>query len=53
MLGTISRWKNELLGPDEAAKAAHTYHEQLAARAFRALPGAAACRRGASISTTS
>ncbi len=35
MLGTISRWKNELLGPDEAAKAAHTYHEQLAARAFR------------------
>ena len=35
MLGTISRWKNELLSPEEAAKAAHTYHEQLAARAFR------------------
>ena len=30
----ISRWKNELLGPDEAAKAAHGYHEQLAARAY-------------------
>ena len=45
MLGTISRWKNELLGPDEAAKAAHTYQEQLAARAFARLPGAAPRRR--------
>jgi len=35
MLGTISRWKNDLLGPDEAAHGARSYHEQLAARAFR------------------
>ena len=34
MLGTISRWKNDLLGPAEAAAGARTYHEQLAARAF-------------------
>ncbi|MGH2467851.1 MAG: ATP-dependent helicase, partial [Candidatus Limnocylindrales bacterium] len=34
MLGTISRWKNDLLGPDEAAHQARTYHEQLAARAY-------------------
>ncbi len=35
MLGAVSRWKNDLLGPDEAAHQARTYHEQLAARAFR------------------
>jgi ATP-dependent DNA helicase UvrD/PcrA len=36
MLGTISRWKNELLGPEEAAGQARTYHEQLASRAYAA-----------------
>ncbi|MGZ3641111.1 MAG: ATP-dependent helicase [Candidatus Limnocylindrales bacterium] len=35
MLGTISRWKNDLIGPEEAAHGARTYHEQLAAKAFR------------------
>ena len=34
MLGTISRWKNDLLDPAEAAHQAHTYYEQIAARAF-------------------
>jgi DNA helicase-2/ATP-dependent DNA helicase PcrA len=34
MLGIVSRWKNDLLGPTDAATAARTYHEQLAARAF-------------------
>jgi DNA helicase-2/ATP-dependent DNA helicase PcrA len=36
MLAAIGNWKNDLLGPDEAAHQAHTYHEQLAARAYRA-----------------
>ncbi len=35
MLAEIGRWKNDLLGPDEAARAARTYHEQVAARAYR------------------
>ncbi|HEX5465828.1 MAG TPA: UvrD-helicase domain-containing protein [Candidatus Limnocylindrales bacterium] len=34
VLGTISRWKNDLLSPAEAAHQAHTYYEQIAARAF-------------------
>jgi DNA helicase-2/ATP-dependent DNA helicase PcrA len=34
MLGMISRWKNDLLGPEEAETAARGYHEEVAARAF-------------------
>ncbi|HUG48645.1 MAG TPA: UvrD-helicase domain-containing protein [Candidatus Limnocylindria bacterium] len=34
ILGQISRWKNDLLGPEEAAQQARGYHEQVAARAF-------------------
>ena len=36
MLSQIGRWKNDLLGPSEAAQGARTYHEQIAARAYRA-----------------
>ncbi|MGH2407196.1 MAG: ATP-dependent helicase [Candidatus Limnocylindrales bacterium] len=36
MLAQIGRWKNDLLGPAEAATSARTYHEQVAARAYRA-----------------
>ncbi|MFI5254695.1 MAG: ATP-dependent helicase [Candidatus Limnocylindrales bacterium] len=36
MLAQIGRWKNDLLGPAEAAQGARTYHEQIAARAYRA-----------------
>lgn len=35
VLGTIGRWKNDLVAPDEAADSARTYHERLAARAYR------------------
>ncbi|HET7676815.1 MAG TPA: UvrD-helicase domain-containing protein [Candidatus Limnocylindrales bacterium] len=35
MLAAVSRWKNDLLGPDEAATGARTYHEQMAAKAYR------------------
>ncbi|HWI08916.1 MAG TPA: UvrD-helicase domain-containing protein [Solirubrobacteraceae bacterium] len=34
VLGQISRWKNELLGPAQAAEQARGYHEELAARAY-------------------
>jgi DNA helicase-2/ATP-dependent DNA helicase PcrA len=34
VLGLIGRWKNDLLGPTEAAEMAHGYHEELAARAY-------------------
>ncbi|CAN5838753.1 hypothetical protein BH24CHL6_BH24CHL6_07600 [soil metagenome] len=34
LLGQVSRWKNDLLGPEEAAQQAQGYHEQVAARAF-------------------
>jgi DNA helicase II / ATP-dependent DNA helicase PcrA len=34
LLGQISRWKNDLLGPAEAESAARGYHEEVAARAF-------------------
>ena len=47
MLGTISRWKNELLGPDEAAKAAHTLPRAARRARLPRLPGAAPRRRGA------
>src|SRR4029450_6200044 len=36
MLGQVSRWKNDLVEPAEAAETARTYHEQLAARAYAA-----------------
>ncbi|MGC8633439.1 MAG: ATP-dependent helicase [Candidatus Limnocylindrales bacterium] len=35
VLGTIGRWKNDLVTPEEAADSARTYHERLAARAYR------------------
>src|ERR687893_1652850 len=35
MLAAVSRWKNDLIPPDEAAKHVRTYHEQLAAKAYR------------------
>jgi DNA helicase-2/ATP-dependent DNA helicase PcrA len=35
MLAIVERWKTDLLRPDEAAHQARTYHEQLAARAYR------------------
>ena len=35
MLSVVSRWKNDLLSPEEAARGARTYHEQIAARAYR------------------
>ncbi|MDP8903798.1 MAG: UvrD-helicase domain-containing protein, partial [Chloroflexota bacterium] len=34
ILGQIGRWKNDLLGPEEAAREARGYHEEVAARAF-------------------
>jgi DNA helicase II / ATP-dependent DNA helicase PcrA len=34
ILGQISRWKNDLLGPDEAETQARGYHEEVAARAY-------------------
>ena len=34
ILGQIGRWKNDLLGPDEAAQAARGFHEEVAARAY-------------------
>jgi DNA helicase-2/ATP-dependent DNA helicase PcrA len=34
LLNMVSRWKNDLLGPVEAAAAARGYHEEVAARAF-------------------
>jgi DNA helicase-2/ATP-dependent DNA helicase PcrA len=34
VLGQVGRWKNDLLGPEEAAAAARGYHEEIAARAF-------------------
>ena len=34
ILGQIGRWKNDLLGPAEAAAQARGYHEEIAARAF-------------------
>jgi DNA helicase II / ATP-dependent DNA helicase PcrA len=34
ILGQIGRWKNDLLGPAEAAEHARGYHEEIAARAF-------------------
>ena len=35
VLGIVGRWKNDLVGPDDAYEAAHTHHERLAARAYR------------------
>jgi DNA helicase-2/ATP-dependent DNA helicase PcrA len=35
VLGTIGRWKNDLVGAEDAEEAARTYHERLAAKAFR------------------
>jgi len=35
MLAQVGRWKNDLLGPAEAAQGASTYHEQIAVRAYR------------------
>jgi DNA helicase-2/ATP-dependent DNA helicase PcrA len=34
VLGTISRWKNDLIGPEEARKSAHGYLEMTYARAY-------------------
>jgi DNA helicase II / ATP-dependent DNA helicase PcrA len=34
ILGQIGRWKNDLLGPEEADKQARGYHEEIAARAY-------------------
>jgi DNA helicase II / ATP-dependent DNA helicase PcrA len=34
ILGQIGRWKNDLLGPAEAAQHARGYHEEIAARAY-------------------
>ncbi len=34
ILGQIGRWKNDLVGPEAAAAAAHGYHEEIAARAY-------------------
>ncbi|CAN5208557.1 hypothetical protein BH24CHL7_BH24CHL7_09950 [soil metagenome] len=34
ILGQIGRWKNDLLGPEEAAAAARGYYEEVAARAY-------------------
>ncbi|CAN5773310.1 hypothetical protein BH23CHL7_BH23CHL7_05940 [soil metagenome] len=34
ILGQIGRWKNDLLGADEAESQARGYHEEIAARAF-------------------
>jgi DNA helicase II / ATP-dependent DNA helicase PcrA len=34
VLGQIGRWKNDMLGPEEAAASARGYHEEIAARAF-------------------
>ncbi len=34
ILGQIGRWKNDLLGPQEAAATARGYHEEIAARAY-------------------
>jgi DNA helicase-2/ATP-dependent DNA helicase PcrA len=34
ILGQIGRWKNDLLGPEQAAAAARGYHEEIAARAY-------------------
>ncbi len=36
ILGQIGRWKNDLLGPEEAATAARGYQEEIAARVFAA-----------------
>ncbi len=35
VLGLIGRWKNDLVGPDEATEVARTHHERLAAKAYR------------------
>ena len=35
VLGQIGRWKNDLIGPDEAEQSSHTYQERLAAKAYR------------------
>jgi ATP-dependent DNA helicase UvrD/PcrA len=34
ILGQIGRWKNDLLGPEDAAATARGYHEEIAARAY-------------------
>jgi DNA helicase-2/ATP-dependent DNA helicase PcrA len=34
VLGAISRWKNDLVGPEEAQQAAHSYLEQQYAKAY-------------------
>jgi DNA helicase II / ATP-dependent DNA helicase PcrA len=34
ILGQIGRWKNDLLGPEEAEQQARGYHEEVAARAY-------------------
>ncbi len=34
ILGQVGRWKNDLVGPDEAAESSHTYQERLAAKAY-------------------
>ena len=34
ILGQIGRWKNDLLGPEEAEGQARGYHEEIAARAY-------------------
>jgi DNA helicase-2/ATP-dependent DNA helicase PcrA len=34
ILGQIGRWKNDLIGPEQAAAVARGYHEEIAARAY-------------------
>ena len=34
LLGQIGRWKNDLVGPEQAAAAARGYHEEIAAKAY-------------------
>ena len=34
ILGQIGRWKNDLVGPEQAAAVARGYHEEMAARAY-------------------
>ena len=35
VLGQVGRWKNDLVGPEEAEQSSHTYYEGLAAKAYR------------------
>ena len=47
ILGQIGRWKNDLLGPEEAATAARGYQEEIAARVYARVPVQAARGRRA------